>query len=322
MFSPAVEVDSGAFNGALSSADVPRLGEGGLSRSQHVTITRVQLRHPRGKLSSRPMSLPAERTHGRGQVDENNTRNSAEQDDGKVWGCYQSIEEVDETENPKLRAGAHYRSTFIDTQTLRRTWDKQYKHEFTTKTVKVLASSPTDAAEVDGSSLSSSVPSSSSAFSFGNTGGAGNAPYPSRPFTVTVRPNRTLKREDNVTKYSLVTKALRAPRTLQPPPGTFYKPPSGSKSKVQQNSAIGNSAEEEEEEDDDEDEEEEDEDELGIEIEVSVDEPAEEDAEAVQAAVSPSSSPEELGQSPVKPVYQRLRPRRLPEIEHREAHFV
>uniref|UniRef100_A0A674P5S6 Rho GTPase-activating protein 29 n=1 Tax=Takifugu rubripes TaxID=31033 RepID=A0A674P5S6_TAKRU len=251
----AVEVDSEDFNGVLSSAEVPRLGEGGLSRSQHVTVTRVQLRHPRSKLSSRPVSLPAERTQGRGQVDENNTRNSADQEDLKVRSCYQSIEEVDETENPKSRAGAHYRSTFIDTQTLRRTWDKQYKHEVATKTVKVVA-----------------IPLSSS--------------------------------------YSLVTKALRAPRTLQPPPGTFYKPPSGSKSKIPQNSALANSDDE-------------DEDELGIEIEVSVDEPVEEDAEeAEQAAVSPSSSPEQLGQNPAKPVYQRLRPRRLPEIEHREAHFV
>uniref|UniRef100_A0A674NKJ6 Rho GTPase-activating protein 29 n=1 Tax=Takifugu rubripes TaxID=31033 RepID=A0A674NKJ6_TAKRU len=292
----AVEVDSEDFNGVLSSAEVPRLGEGGLSRSQHVTVTRVQLRHPRSKLSSRPVSLPAERTQGRGQVDENNTRNSADQEDLKVRSCYQSIEEVDETENPKSRAGAHYRSTFIDTQTLRRTWDKQYKHEVATKTVKVVASSPADGAEVDASHLSASVPLSSSVFSFGNTEGAGNAAYPNRPFTVTVRPNRTLKREDNVTKYSLVTKALRAPRTLQPPPGTFYKPPSGSKSKIPQNSAL---------------------------IEVSVDEPVEEDAEeAEQAAVSPSSSPEQLGQNPAKPVYQRLRPRRLPEIEHREAHFV
>lgn len=313
-------MDSEDFNGVLSSAEVPRLGEGGLSRSQHVTITRVQLRRPRSKLSSRPMSLPAERTQGRGQVDENNTRNSADQEDMKVRSCYQSIEEVDETENPKSRAGAHYRSTFIDTQTLRRTWDKQYKHEVATKTVKVVASSPADGAEVDTSNLSASVPLSSSVFSFGNTEGAGNAAYPNRPFTVTVRPNRTLKREDNVTKYSLVTKALRAPRTLQPPPGTFYKPPSGSKSKTPQNSALANSAEEE---DEDEEEEDEDEDELGIEIEVSVDEPVEEDVEeAEQAAMSPSSSPEELGQNPAKPVYQRLRPRRLPEIEHREAHFV
>uniref|UniRef100_A0A3Q3NRE9 Rho GTPase-activating protein 29 n=1 Tax=Labrus bergylta TaxID=56723 RepID=A0A3Q3NRE9_9LABR len=224
------------FNGVLSSG-VPEVGkpsEGVLRRYQHNTVTRVQLRHPRHKLSSRPVSMPAEQILNRGQVDENNTRNSSEQDDRRGGSCDQSIEEVDETENTRTRAGGHFRSTFIDTQTLRRTWDKQYKHE--------------------------------------------------------------------VSKRSAVT--FRAPRTLQPPPGTFYKPPPGSKTKTLQNFALANS--------------------LGIEIEVSVDEPLEEEEEAEQAAMSqsPSSSPEELGPNQAKPVYQRLRPRRLQEVEHREAHFV
>uniref|UniRef100_A0A8C4IVI2 Rho GTPase-activating protein 29 n=1 Tax=Dicentrarchus labrax TaxID=13489 RepID=A0A8C4IVI2_DICLA len=36
----------------------------------------------------------------------------------------------------------------------------------------------------------------------------------------------------------------------------------------------------------------------------------------------PPSSPEDLSPSESKPVYQRLRPRRMQELEHREAHFV
>uniref|UniRef100_A0A3B4ZUM2 Rho GTPase-activating protein 29 n=1 Tax=Stegastes partitus TaxID=144197 RepID=A0A3B4ZUM2_9TELE len=262
---PTDEMDSEALNGVLSSS-VPDVPKSGLSRSHHITVTRVLLRHPRSKLSSRPVSMPAERILSRGQIDENNTRNSAEQDDGKAGSCDQSIEEVDETENPKLRAGTHYRSTFIDTQTLRRTWDKQYKHDVTSRTVRIVASSSTESPAVDASSLSASVPS-----------------------------------------YSPIATAFRAPRTLQPPPGTFYKPPSGSKSKALQNCALANSEEE-----------------LGIEIEVSVDEPLEGDIEEDQAAISqsPSSSPEELSPNQAKPVYQRLRPRRLQEVEHREAHFV
>uniref|UniRef100_A0A4W6FYM9 Rho GTPase-activating protein 29 n=1 Tax=Lates calcarifer TaxID=8187 RepID=A0A4W6FYM9_LATCA len=279
---PTDEVDSEALNGVLSSSlsEVLKPGERGLCRSQHITVARVQLRHPRNKLSSRPVSMPAERILRRGQVDENNTRNSTDQDVRKGGSFDQSIEEVDETENTKLRVATHYRSTFIDTQTLRRTWDKQYKHDVVSRTVRIVANSSTE-----------------------------------------MRPSRTLRREDNVTKYSPITTAFRAPRTLQPPPGTFYKPPSGSKAKAQQNCALANSAEEEEEEEDDDEEEEE---ELGIEIEVSVDEPLEEDNEAEQVAVSqsPSSSPEELGQNQAKPVYQRLRPRHLQEVEHREAHFV
>ncbi|XP_019130413.1 rho GTPase-activating protein 29 isoform X2 [Larimichthys crocea] len=322
-FEPADEVDSETLNGVLSSSnfEVPKPAERGLCRSQHITVTRVQLRHPRSKLSSRPVSLPAEHIVNRGQVDENNTRNSTDQDDRKGGSCDQSIEEVDETENTKLRVGTHYRSTFIDTQTLRRTWDKQYKHEVSSRTVRIMASSSTESTAVDTSNLSTSVPLSSSTFSLGTTGSAISTIYPNRPYTVAVRPSRTLRREDNVSKYNAVTTAFRPPRTLQPPPGTFYKPPSGSKGKALQNCALANSAEEE---DDDEDEEDEEEEELGIEIEVSVDEPLEEDIETEQAAISqsPSSSPEELGQNQTKPVYQRLRPRRLQEVEHREAHFV
>uniref|UniRef100_M3ZI60 Rho GTPase-activating protein 29 n=1 Tax=Xiphophorus maculatus TaxID=8083 RepID=M3ZI60_XIPMA len=236
-FEPGDKVDSETLNGMLSSSvpEIAKPSEKGLCRSQYVTVSRVLLRHPRNKLSSRPMSMPAERVLGRGQVDENNTRNSANWENKKLGGCSQSIEEVDETESSKLRAGAHYRSTFIDTQTLRRTWDKQYK-------------------------------------------------------------------------YDVATIIFRAPRTLQPPPGTFYKPPSGSKDKGQQNCKLANSEDEEEEE-------------LGIEIEVSVDEPLEEVDQAAMSH-SPSSSPEEMGQNQTKPVYQRLRPRRLQEVEHREAHFV
>ncbi|XP_067342048.1 rho GTPase-activating protein 29 isoform X2 [Channa argus] len=312
-FEPADEEDSETINGVLSSS-VPKSGERGLCRSQHITVARVQLRHHRNKLSSRPASMPAERVHGRGQVDENNARNKADQDVRKGGSCDQSIKEVDETENIKMRVSTHYRRTFIDTQTLRRTWDKQYKRNVASRSIGIVASSPTENASVD-VSLSASVPSS---LCLETTGDTISTIYPNRPYTVAVRPSRTLRREDNVGKYSPVTTAFRASRTLQPPPGTFYKPPSGCKAKAVQNCTLANSAEEDEEDDDEEDEGEE----LGIELEVSVDEPLEEDIVAEQAATSPSSSPEELGQNQAKLVYQRLRPRRLQEIEHREAHFV
>ena len=307
----ADEVDSETFNGV---PEVPKPGERG--RPHHITVARVQLRHPRNKLSSRPVSMPVERILSRGRVDENNTRNSADQE---VRGFDESIEEVDETENAKLRVATHYRSKFIDTQTLRRTWDKQYKQDAASRTVRIVASSSTESTSEDISNLSASVPSTLS------LGTSGSTLFPNRPYTIAVRPSRTLRREDNVTKYSPIATAFRAPRTLQPPPGTFYKPPSGNKAIPLPNCASANSAEEEDEDEEDEEEEEdEDDEELGIEIEVSVDEPLEEDIEAEQGAMSqsPSSSPEELGQNQGKPVYQRLRPRRLQEVEHREAHFV
>uniref|UniRef100_A0A8C7X2U5 Rho GTPase-activating protein 29 n=1 Tax=Oryzias sinensis TaxID=183150 RepID=A0A8C7X2U5_9TELE len=282
--------------------------ERGLSRSQHVTVTRVQLRSPRGKFSSRPVSMPPERLPSQESVEENNALNSTDHTDGKAGSC-QSIKEVDETETARLRLGTHFRTTFIDTQTLRRTWDKQYNQDAASRASRLVSSSPSENSTLDPSSLSTSVPSN---LSLGTAGNTINTVYPNRPYTVAVRPSRNFKREDNITKYSTVSTAFRAPRTLQPPPGTFYKPPTGSKSKALQNFASANSAEDD---DDDEDEEEE---ELGIEIEVSVDEPLEEDVDEGP----PSSSPEELGQNQTKPVYQRLRPSRLQEVEHREAHFV
>ena len=128
-------------------------------------------------------------------------------------------------------------------------------------------------------------------------------------------------------EQSLGAAPFRAPRTLRPPPGTFYKPPStGTRAKLLESTSLAHSAEDEEEEEEDDD----DEEELGIEIEVSVDEPLdeeeeeeeeEEDAER-ESRSSSSSSPEELGQGQARPLYQRLRPRQLQEVEHREAHFV
>ncbi|XP_007559886.1 rho GTPase-activating protein 29-like isoform X1 [Poecilia formosa] len=324
-FEPGDEVDSETLNGMLSSSvpEIAKPSEKGLCRSQYVTVSRVLLRHPRNKLVSRPMSMPAERVLGRGQVDENNTRNSTNWENKKGGGCSQSIEEVDETESSKLRAGAHYRSTFIDTQTLRRTWDKQYKYDVASRATRLATSSPSEGSALDASGLSASVPAS---LNHGTAGSTISTIYPNRPYTVAVRPSRTLKREENVSRNNTIATVFRAPRTLQPPPGTFYKPPSGSKAKGQQNCKLANSAEEddddeEEEEEDDDDEEDEEEEELGIEIEVSVDEPLEEVDQAAMSH-SPSSSPEEMGQNQTKPVYQRLRPRRLQEVEHREAHFV
>uniref|UniRef100_A0A8C7X3Q5 Rho GTPase-activating protein 29 n=1 Tax=Oryzias sinensis TaxID=183150 RepID=A0A8C7X3Q5_9TELE len=295
-------------NNLNGNVDVPKPSERGLSRSQHVTVTRVQLRSPRGKFSSRPVSMPPERLPSQESVEENNALNSTDHTDGKAGSC-QSIKEVDETETARLRLGTHFRTTFIDTQTLRRTWDKQYNQDAASRASRLVSSSPSENSTLDPSSLSTSVPSN---LSLGTAGNTINTVYPNRPYTVAVRPSRNFKREDNITKYSTVSTAFRAPRTLQPPPGTFYKPPTGSKSKALQNFASANSAEDD---DDDEDEEEE---ELGIEIEVSVDEPLEEDVDEGP----PSSSPEELGQNQTKPVYQRLRPSRLQEVEHREAHFV
>ncbi|XP_061661406.1 rho GTPase-activating protein 29 isoform X3 [Syngnathoides biaculeatus] len=309
-FDPADEVDSEACNGVC---DVPKPSERSLYRSPHVTpTTKVHLRHHRNKFSSRPASMPVERFYSRSKEEDNPTWSSIDDDDRKGDRGIQSIEEVDETDVTKLRASTHFRSTCIDTQTLRRTWDKQYKHhDISSRTDKIVTSTADDE-----SSTPPSVSVSSSALPLEDsksTVTTTNGPY-CNSVQMSLRPIRTLRREDNVTKYNIVSMGFRASRTLQPPPGTFYKPPSGSKTKSL--SVIANSTESEQGEDEDEEEE--------LEIEVSVDEPLEEDTEAEQATASPSHSLdlEDMGLNQARPVYQRLRSRNLQEVEHREAHFV
>uniref|UniRef100_A0A673ZGZ7 Rho GTPase-activating protein 29 n=1 Tax=Salmo trutta TaxID=8032 RepID=A0A673ZGZ7_SALTR len=246
-------------------------GERRLIQALHTT-SRVHL--PRAKLVSRPVSMPAEHLNPAQGVDERNGRNTADQDNGNGTGSArsvtrdQSIEEVSEDEKPKSRVTSHYRN--MDTGTLRRTWDRQYKpYDVTPRTAKI--NLPTADKEEDSTrSLSTSVPASSS---FGRGG-----------CTVAVWPGRTLRREENVWEYSQVPTVFRPPRTLQPPPGTFYKPPTGSMYSEAPQQAAGPSL-------------------------------------SLSLPQSPGSSPEDLSQEG-KPVYQRLRPRRLQELEHREAHYV
>uniref|UniRef100_A0A9J7ZSR3 Rho GTPase-activating protein 29 n=1 Tax=Cyprinus carpio carpio TaxID=630221 RepID=A0A9J7ZSR3_CYPCA len=262
----------------LLSSSVPEMRNSpGLSRRNHVT--RVQLRPPRPKLTSRPISMPAERLLNLAKVDECNVKNVVEQDDNQ--GRDPVIEEVSEEEKPKSRAGKHYRKSYIDTQTLRRTWDKQYKHhDITPKTFMITTNCPSDSETNDASVHTTSLTSSS----FSEHTKTPNTVLDNRPYTIAVMPGRTLCREGNVNEYCPVPTAFRPPRTLQPPPGTFYKPP-GSRTKSL------------------------------TEVELKT-------IRATANKPSPEPDAHNLGQNETKPVYQRLRSRRIQDLEHREAHFV
>uniref|UniRef100_A0A8B9JBF9 Rho GTPase-activating protein 29 n=1 Tax=Astyanax mexicanus TaxID=7994 RepID=A0A8B9JBF9_ASTMX len=216
-----VDADSENVNGSLSTSLTEVPISPGLCRRNHVS--RVQLRPPRPKLSSRPVSMPAERLLNR--VDECNARNSAEQPETRGERHDPAIEEVSEEEKPKPRPRNHYRNTYIDTNTLRRTWDKQYKHyNITPRTAMIVAKLPSDANANESVSLSTSAPSDSflerkTASSLHNKANA-NA---NKTFALSVRLSTGVEN-------SPVPTAFRPPRTLKPPPGTFYKPP-GSQSK-------------------------------------------------------------------------------------------
>lgn len=285
------------MNGELSTSAPEVRNSPRLIRQNHVS--RVQLR-PRPKLSSRPISMPPERLL--------NARNSAS-DPAVEKGHDPAIEEVCEEEKPKCRAANHYRNTYIDTNTLRRTWDKQYKHySITHRTAMIVAKLPTET-EISHVTLS---PTSST------------PPPNSTSSTISTSMTDTVD-------YSRIQSAFRPPRTLQPPPGTFYKPPgnrdktlaldqmftekvltqeqtlSEDKSATMKEGVMSaNSLEDDE--DDEEDEVEDVVDEEEFSLEVSVDE-------------DPAQDPQ-LNQIQTKPVYPRLRARHMQDFENREAHFV
>lgn len=151
--------------------------------------------------------------------------------------------------------------------------------------------------------------SSLASYNLGST--SGNTMRSNKPYTAAVRPVQTAKKEASSFDGYPASSGFRAPRTLQPPPGTFYKPPSINREKqaadlVPKTYAAATSNSETGQGD-------------------TVKNPNDCDATSSVSSAqlpSPNSSPEDLSQSDVRPVYQRLRPRRLQELENREAHFV
>uniref|UniRef100_A0AAX7VG71 Rho GTPase-activating protein 29 n=1 Tax=Astatotilapia calliptera TaxID=8154 RepID=A0AAX7VG71_ASTCA len=240
---------------------------------------KVQLRHQRARQASRPVSMPLERLPAPAQIGERNNRNTSDVvDSGSVKRetIAETIQEMPEPERARQsgssRVSTYYITPFIDTQ--RRTWDKKYKHyDVTPRTAMIMAN----------------LPSASS----------GVTVFSSNLYTSSLKSVWTSKRE-NDTQSSLresssspnLPLTLRAPRTLHPPSGTFYKPPVSNNGRTQDStdSAIDS----------------------GVSTSAPMSPPQS----------PPPSSPDDLSPSENKPVYQRLRPRRLQELEHREAHFV
>ncbi|XP_073704661.1 rho GTPase-activating protein 29 isoform X2 [Garra rufa] len=146
----------------------------------------VQLRPQRSKPVSRPISMPVERL-----LNERNSRNTEEREHSPA-----AIQETTEPDKPSTpRLSSYYRNPFIDTQTLRRTWDRQYRHyDVTPRTAMIVANLP-----------STGVPKTSE---------------------ISGLPQSTTNRKDSTSQSGGTPISFRAPRTLKPPPGTFYRPPS------------------------------------------------------------------------------------------------
>ncbi|XP_064371961.1 rho GTPase-activating protein 29 isoform X2 [Dromaius novaehollandiae] len=265
-------------------------------------ITKVPLRVPRTKPAIRPVSLPVDRILPPCVLNERNSRNAGAVSAEKL-GRSPTIEEVSEVKAlPAVNTCC--RLSCYDTQTLRKTWDKQYKqYDITARTAMIVTNVPQENRALE----SGTAGALSSSCSISNN--SANAILPSKPYSVSLRSGRTTTEGNGPDTNPLA--AFRAPRTLQPPPGTFYKPPpnkskqneEGSSAKacapasassvLHQDNAVK----------------------LARSSALLSDDP-------IKNTIEQKTSSEDIHPAELKPTYQRLRPKRIQELEHREAHFV
>lgn len=294
--SPASEKDSDPFISLGEDACKVNL----LPVRPNRQIAKVPLRAPRTKPASRPVSLPVDRILPPCVLNERNSRNAGAVSAEKL-GRSPTIEEVSEVKAPP--ADTCCRLPCYDTQMLRKTWDKQYKqYDITARTAMIVTNVPREIRALE----SGTAGALSSSCSLGNN--SANAILPNKPYSV-VGSGRTAAEENGPDINPLA--AFRAPRTLQPPPGTFYKPPSNkSKENGDDSSAKAcapTSASSVLHQDD------------TVKLARSSALPS---GDPEQNTNEQKSNSEDIHPTDLKPAYHRLRPKRIQELEHREAHFV
>ncbi|NXP89009.1 RHG29 protein, partial [Passerina amoena] len=261
---------------------------------------KVPLRAPRTKAASRPVSLPVDRILPPCVLNERNSRNAGAISSEKL-GRSPTIEEVSEVKAVPA-VDTCCRLPCYDSQMLRKTWDKQYKqYDITARTAMIVTNVPQEIRALE----SGTAGALSSSSSLGNN--SAKAILPNKPYSV-VGSGRTAAEENGPDVNPLA--AFRPPRTLQPPPGTFYKPPSN-KSKE---NGDGSSAK------------------ACAPTSASSVLPQDNTVKLAKSSALLSgdeqntneqkSSSEDSHSTDLKPAYHRLRPKRIQELEHREAHFV
>ncbi|XP_043941624.1 rho GTPase-activating protein 29 [Protopterus annectens] len=270
-------------------------------------VSKVHMRPPRLKPTVRPVSLPVDRIVSPCILNEKNTRNE-EYPVSNSSVKSPTIEEVSENKTSPSATNLN-RYSYFETSITRRPWDRQYKcYDMTPKTAMIMANVPQEIRAHDTlRSPDTGGPSGlpHSYYTIGST--SANTTYTNKPYSIPVRTLRTSSEGTSASESSAMF-GLRGPRTLQPPPGTFYRPPnraketedSSSKTAVSTKSVLAQSDNEAD--------------------------------ESTNSAHGPSVtgqltneqkvSVEEVQQAETKPVYQRLRPKRVQELEQREAHFV
>uniref|UniRef100_A0A7N8Y205 Rho GTPase-activating protein 29 n=1 Tax=Mastacembelus armatus TaxID=205130 RepID=A0A7N8Y205_9TELE len=287
------------FNGIQSSsgAEVQRstLVFGRPSTTIHSTTnvaSKVQLRTHRTRHVSRPISMPLERLPTPAQISERNNRNAADNVDAssaELDPVTETIQEIPELEKARQsgssRVSTYYITPFIDTQ--RKAWDKKYKHyDVTPRTAMIVANLPPASSGVQ--AIKTTVNPAVTTACVVTTASSVSTIFSSK---------NSVNDSSNLPSLPLT---LRPPRTLQPPPGTFYKPPVSNNNRPR---TFPNCTTTQDSTD-------------------SAIDPGVSTSSTLSPPQSPlCSSPDDLSPSENKPIYQR-RQRRLQEVEHREAHFV
>ncbi|KAM4659599.1 rho GTPase-activating protein 29 isoform 3-T7 [Amazona ochrocephala] len=296
--SPASERDSDSFVSLGEDSSKTNFLPGKPTRQ----ITKVPLRVPRTKPTARPLSLPVDRILPPCVLNERNSRNAGAVSPEKL-GRSPTIEEVSEVKALPA-ANTCCRLPCYDTQMLRKTWDKQYKqYDITARTAMIVTNVPQENRALERGTAGAL----SSSCSTGNN--SANAISLSKPYSVSAGSGRTATEGNSADANPLTT--FRAPRTLQPPPGTFYKPPSN-KSKQNGEGPFAKAC-----------------------APASASSVVHQDnsVKLARSSALPSGDPEQntneqgtnsedTHPTDLKPTYQRLRPKRIQELEHREAHFV
>ncbi|XP_041446466.1 rho GTPase-activating protein 29 isoform X2 [Xenopus laevis] len=260
-------------------------------------LTKVQLRAPRARPVVRPVSLPVDRLLTSSVLNEKNSRNVGVSSTEKL-GKSPIIEEVSENK-PYPTVNLCHRLSCYDTQSQRKTWDKQYKqYDITPRTAMIMTNVPQEIRADDSGSAVASLSCNVSSV---------KSTLPKIPASLAKA--AVMTSEGNCVEANPLL-ALRAPRTLQPPPGTFYLPPSNktmqSEETTQSNIATVSSAK--------------------IHSQFNnnnVNLVADSDVKSdMQGQNKSPCKMNDLQTTETKPAYQRLRPKRMQELEHREAHFV
>uniref|UniRef100_A0A6I8RVR1 Rho GTPase-activating protein 29 n=1 Tax=Xenopus tropicalis TaxID=8364 RepID=A0A6I8RVR1_XENTR len=256
-------------------------------------LTKVQLRAPRARPVVRPVSLPVDRLLSSSVLNEKNSRNVSS---GDKLGQSPIIEEVSDNK-PFPTVNLCHRLSCYDTQGQKKTWDKQYKqYDITPRTAMIMTNVPQ---EIRAHDSGSAVTNLSSNVNSVNSTLPKISAFPAKA--------SVMASEGNYAEASPVL-ALRAPRTLQPPPGTFYNPPSNksrlSEETNQSNIASVSSAQIQFNNNN---------------VNLVTDSDGKSD---MQGQNKSPCNMTELQTTEIKPTYQRLRPKRMQELEHREAHFV